>query len=498
MPPAAAVEEDTILGGNESRAGGMDQKVRATFAPSSEPHYLDWKAALAIAVPGFENGMPPDNLRRLGLSPLALDRVLERQRLETFVHFMEAVVDGHRFRLAYLRKHWDTHMHNGDTFALDVVRGRYLILCSENLGSPEFTELLELYNFKNARLERKTAAPRTTFAMDVTKAYALSRGPARYSRDACYEINGYNTLPSWHHLRVTPGPPPHYPASAVVEPISGLYLSVINTFMRHTGRDDAPATGPAIIDMKRALQMRRLKIIEELRLAPLPCYASIDILDLTALPTTTTGDGNILRDGAAICSTFIFYSSGDSGVSCRLHDMAVDAHNITLFVNREKHPRSVGRRPAPSASLKIEPGTNNQVAPSHRLPQLLYCKERKLGYETLKQPQEHVPRGDWIVSFDLADGYYTLDIHEVDRDFFTSDYRGTLYRLAGLPMGWHWSNYYFCKRTEVFVQHLFAPEPPASSDPAGPSPARPALAKQLTLRYLHNTRWRGGAAAALH
>eukprot|EP00873_Tetraselmis_striata_P001338 jgi/Tetstr1/421602/TSEL_012543.t1 len=44
------------------------------------------------------------------------------QRLEAIVHNMEAIDDGHRFRLAYLRKHMDTQMHHGDTFALDVLR----------------------------------------------------------------------------------------------------------------------------------------------------------------------------------------------------------------------------------------------------------------------------------------------------------------------------------------------------------------------------------------
>eukprot|EP00873_Tetraselmis_striata_P023468 jgi/Tetstr1/443732/TSEL_031720.t1 len=59
---------------------------------------------------------------------------------------MEAVDDGHRLRLAYLRKHWGTMMHNGDTFALDVVLARYLRHGTENPGSPELsTELLEPY-----------------------------------------------------------------------------------------------------------------------------------------------------------------------------------------------------------------------------------------------------------------------------------------------------------------------------------------------------------------
>eukprot|EP00873_Tetraselmis_striata_P034676 jgi/Tetstr1/454940/TSEL_041801.t1 len=51
---------------------------------------------------------------------------------------------------------------------------------------------------------------------------------------------------------------------------------------------------------------------------------------------TTPGYGTILREGAAVCSTFMLYSRGESIVSCRLRDMAVDTHNITLFVNREK------------------------------------------------------------------------------------------------------------------------------------------------------------------
>eukprot|EP00873_Tetraselmis_striata_P025844 jgi/Tetstr1/446108/TSEL_033708.t1 len=79
MPPAAAGEEDAIPGGNESRVGGQDRNVIcAPFAPFSEPHYLDWKTALAKVLPGFVNVMPTDNLRRLGLFPIALiDSVLE-------------------------------------------------------------------------------------------------------------------------------------------------------------------------------------------------------------------------------------------------------------------------------------------------------------------------------------------------------------------------------------------------------------------------------------
>eukprot|EP00873_Tetraselmis_striata_P046368 jgi/Tetstr1/466632/TSEL_011120.t1 len=89
--------------------------------------------------------------------------------------------------------------------------------------------------------------------------------------------------------------------------------------------------------MKRTLQIRKLKPSEDLRRAPSPCDVITDILDdLAALPTTNTDYGNILCGGAAIRSTFMFYSRCESSVSCRLRDMDVDAHSITFFVNREK------------------------------------------------------------------------------------------------------------------------------------------------------------------
>eukprot|EP00873_Tetraselmis_striata_P022283 jgi/Tetstr1/442547/TSEL_030645.t1 len=47
-----------------------------------------------------------------------------------------------------------------------------------------------------------------------------------------------------------------------------------------------------------------------------------------------------------------------------------------------------------------------------------------------------------------------------DRDYFTVNYRGKLYRrLAGLPMGWSLSPYYFCSSlTTAFNRHLRRPD----------------------------------------
>jgi hypothetical protein len=96
-----------------------------------------------------------------------------------------------------------------------------------------------------------------------------------------------------------------------------------------------------------------------------------------------------------------------------------------------------------------------------------------------------------MVSFDLADGYYTLGIREEDSYFFTVNHHGTLYRLAGLPMGWKCISYYFCRLTEVFIRHLREPLPnPTAHTPrltTKQQPTRPTPSR----RYLLNSRWRG-------
>jgi hypothetical protein len=93
-----------------------------------------------------------------------------------------------------------------------------------------------------------------------------------------------------------------------------------------------------------------------------------------------------------------------------------------------------------------------------------------------------------MVSFDLADGYCTLGIRAKDNDFFTVNFRGTLYRLAGLLMGWKCNNYYFCRLTEVFIRHLREPLPnPTGHTPrlsTNQQPTRPKPSR----RYLRTLR----------
>jgi hypothetical protein len=96
-----------------------------------------------------------------------------------------------------------------------------------------------------------------------------------------------------------------------------------------------------------------------------------------------------------------------------------------------------------------------------------------------------------MVSFDLTEGYYTLGIREEDADFFTVNYRGTLYRLAGLPMAWKCSIYYFCRLTEVFIRYLRDPLPnPTGHTPRTSTSQKPTRPKP-SRRYLRNSLWRG-------
>jgi hypothetical protein len=109
--------------------------------------------------------------------------------------------------------------------------------------------------------------------------------------------------------------------------------------------------------------------------------------------------------------------------------------------------------------LVPKPGENKWRLIINLRPVNKYCTDHKLTYETLKHLKNLTRAGDRMVSFDLADGYYTLGIREKDIDLFTVNYRGTLYRLAGLPMCWMCSNYYFCRLSEVFIRHLREPLP---------------------------------------
>jgi hypothetical protein len=112
-----------------------------------------------------------------------------------------------------------------------------------------------------------------------------------------------------------------------------------------------------------------------------------------------------------------------------------------------------------------------------------YCAEFNMPCETLKHLRHLYRPGDYFVSLDLTDGYNTLGIREEDRDFFTINYRGELWRLACLPMGYSGSAYYFCKLTQTFTNYMRR----ESTSPT----AKTATPYKPSRRFLRNVRWRG-------
>ena len=86
-----------------------------------------------------------------------------------------------------------------------------------------------------------------------------------------------------------------------------------------------------------------------------------------------------------------------------------------------------------------------------------FFPKKSMKMETLKRLRHLARQGDWLFSFDLQDGFYALGVAAVDRKYFTVNIRGTLYQLAGLPMGWSLSPHCFQQLTYSFVRHFRRP-----------------------------------------
>eukprot|EP00873_Tetraselmis_striata_P028600 jgi/Tetstr1/448864/TSEL_036090.t1 len=123
--------------------------------------------------------------------------------------------------------------------------------------------------------------------------------------------------------------------------------------------------------------------------------------------------------------------------------------------------------------------------------------------ETLLGVRHFTKKGDYMFSFDLQDGFYALGIAEADRDYFTVDVRGQLCRLAGLPMGWSLSPYYFVTLAQrnptkgfrepcQFGRHLGVDIDSASGMFYAPADKLDRLSRQPTRligRATRNARW---------
>ena len=72
-----------------------------------------------------------------------------------------------------------------------------------------------------------------------------------------------------------------------------------------------------------------------------------------------------------------------------------------------------------------------------------FFPKKFMKMETLKHLRHLARKGDWFFSFDLKNGFYAVGIAPEHRQYFTVNIRGKLNQLAGLPMGWSLSSYYF-------------------------------------------------------
>lgn len=108
-----------------------------------------------------------------------------------------------------------------------------------------------------------------------------------------------------------------------------------------------------------------------------------------------------------------------------------------------------------------------------------HCVDYSMKFETLKRLRHLTRKNDFMFSFDLQDGFYSLGINESCRDFFTVNIQGTLYRFAALPMGWNASPYHFCTMMDQMVRYLRGPNLQVTSVPA------------LKPQALHGMMWKG-------
>jgi hypothetical protein len=137
----------------------------------------------------------------------------------------------------------------------------------------------------------------------------------------------------------------------------------------------------------------------------------------------------------------------------------------------------------------FSPETGRKQMATHYRPTPLnkYCKDHKLTYETVKHLKNLTRAGDWIVSFDLAHGYYTLGIRAEDRDFFTVNHGGTLYRLAGnavVTISTSLPKILSVTYANRCPTLMGTPSEPISTNQQSTRPKR-------SRRYRRNSRWRG-------
>lgn len=119
-----------------------------------------------------------------------------------------------------------------------------------------------------------------------------------------------------------------------------------------------------------------------------------------------------------------------------------------------------------------------------------YCDIKSMRMETLKRLRHIAVKNDWMVTFDLKDGFYALSIAPEDRKFFAVNINGEIFHICALPQGWSLSPYVFQQFTNVFIRHLRDPEAAGAPEEEGP-PAQ--ISRKARRRWFRRRRRRTGA-----
>jgi len=87
-----------------------------------------------------------------------------------------------------------------------------------------------------------------------------------------------------------------------------------------------------------------------------------------------------------------------------------------------------------------------------------HLKKLSCRYESLRRLCAMAEKEDWMISFDLKDGFHAAAVHPSCRKYLTFNLQGYgLVQLAVLPFGLHSSPTVFTKMMRTFVQTLRAP-----------------------------------------
>lgn len=83
-----------------------------------------------------------------------------------------------------------------------------------------------------------------------------------------------------------------------------------------------------------------------------------------------------------------------------------------------------------------------------------YIKPPKFTYEDINTVIEVIQPEDFIVTFDLKNGYFHIPVKESDSKYLCFQWKNNFYKWRVLPFGSNISPYYFCKVVRTVIEHF--------------------------------------------